>query len=118
MSKPLSKEAKAQMLYKLGYRAALSGDAVLVRNPAGTRYSIDIVRHTCSCPYTGECCHLLGLHSLLLDQSNALSLQASEMRDERGRWSDEGLRVAGRGARLSDRAFDVLLAWEGMRRAA
>jgi hypothetical protein len=91
-------------LYALGYSVALAGRNVLVTNPAGVTYSVNPQAGTCSCPAEVLCCHLRGLHGLMLDASNALDCEAIDLHRSGGDW----LPVANRACKLSDRAFDVL----------
>jgi len=107
-----NKHEKADSLYKLGYRITrVRNMEILISNPSGAIYHIDCTAGTCSCPASVACCHLLGIHGLLLDQGNALGCRAQEMLRAGGNTA-EWMTLAGRAKRMSDRAFDVLLALE------
>jgi hypothetical protein len=64
---------RAMHLFAEGYRAEMIDDTTFfVTNEEGTRYEIDTLFETCSCPcykHRDMCKHLFGLKGLLADQA-------------------------------------------------
>jgi predicted nucleic acid-binding Zn finger protein len=94
-------EARAEHLFDDGYRAEIAdGTTVIVQNPTGTLYAVDIQRHTCTCPFfvkwngRHSCKHLLGYPALLLQQQAYERLTITRYRKFYAVWDADGELIA------------------------
>jgi hypothetical protein len=113
-------------LFAQGYRCALRGPALLVRNPEGREYLV--TASGCTCQATTESCrHRLGAERLAMQQAEAHALRAvaleieaeqhkacthfaSDGEERAWGFTEIGLDLRARAVRMFDRA-DALYAW-------
>lgn len=63
-------QTKTQTLFQQGYRvrAGQNTNELIVRNPAGARYIVNLVNGTCTCPATKPCKHMKQMQQLITEQ--------------------------------------------------